>query len=272
MSRSFVAFPDDGRACRPETLQHSREAPPVTDERPRGPTAAELAAADLDVLVVGGGMVGAGVALDAVTRGLRVGLVDAGDWGGGQVRADQHPGPRRAGRPGSDRGARRRRTAPGARSAAGPHRAAPRSTGAPAGPAHRRSCANGSAGVPGLSVYDAAAFSIRQPGSAARASAAASARRAAAGPVGGDDAGDRSRPAVRGPGRRRPVGHRRRADGDRVRGRGGPAHAGPTAADRTLRRCGQRDASPTTADPGRSRRTARTTERSGNGSRGGSGW
>ena len=36
------------------------------------PTAAELAAADLDVLVVGGGIVGAGVALDAVTRGLRV--------------------------------------------------------------------------------------------------------------------------------------------------------------------------------------------------------
>ena len=48
------------------------------------PSAAELAAADLDVLVVGGGIVGAGVALDAVTRGLRVGLVDAGDWGGGR--------------------------------------------------------------------------------------------------------------------------------------------------------------------------------------------
>ena len=43
---------------------------------------ADLAAADLDVLVVGGGIVGAGAALDAVTRGLRVGLVEAGDWGG----------------------------------------------------------------------------------------------------------------------------------------------------------------------------------------------
>lgn len=40
--------------------------------------------ADLDVLVVGGGVVGAGVALDAVTRGLRVGLVEAGDWGSGR--------------------------------------------------------------------------------------------------------------------------------------------------------------------------------------------
>jgi glycerol-3-phosphate dehydrogenase len=44
----------------------------------------DLAGADLDVLVVGGGIVGAGVALDAVTRGLRVGLLEAGDWGGGR--------------------------------------------------------------------------------------------------------------------------------------------------------------------------------------------
>ena len=43
---------------------------------------ADLAGADLDVLVIGGGIVGAGAALDAVTRGLRVGLVEAGDWGG----------------------------------------------------------------------------------------------------------------------------------------------------------------------------------------------
>jgi glycerol-3-phosphate dehydrogenase len=38
---------------------------------------------ELDVLVVGGGIVGAGCALDAVTRGLSVGLVEAGDWAGG---------------------------------------------------------------------------------------------------------------------------------------------------------------------------------------------
>ena len=37
----------------------------------------------LDVLVVGGGVVGAGAALDAVTRGLRVGLVEALDYGSG---------------------------------------------------------------------------------------------------------------------------------------------------------------------------------------------
>ena len=38
---------------------------------------------ELDVLVVGGGVVGTGCALDAVTRGLRTGLVEARDWASG---------------------------------------------------------------------------------------------------------------------------------------------------------------------------------------------
>ncbi|NCT91689.1 glycerol-3-phosphate dehydrogenase/oxidase [Cellulomonas sp. APG4] len=38
---------------------------------------------ELDVLVIGGGVTGAGVALDAVTRGLTVGLVEAQDWASG---------------------------------------------------------------------------------------------------------------------------------------------------------------------------------------------
>jgi glycerol-3-phosphate dehydrogenase len=42
-----------------------------------------LAGAEFQVLVVGGGVVGAGVALDAVTRGLTVGLVEARDFGAG---------------------------------------------------------------------------------------------------------------------------------------------------------------------------------------------
>jgi glycerol-3-phosphate dehydrogenase len=42
-----------------------------------------LAGAELQVLVVGGGVVGAGVALDAVSRGLTVGLVEARDFGSG---------------------------------------------------------------------------------------------------------------------------------------------------------------------------------------------
>jgi glycerol-3-phosphate dehydrogenase len=43
----------------------------------------DLASADLDVLVVGAGITGACIALEAARRGLRTGLVDRGDFGGG---------------------------------------------------------------------------------------------------------------------------------------------------------------------------------------------
>lgn len=42
-----------------------------------------MAAEELDVLVVGGGVVGAGAALDAVTRGLSVGIIEMRDWASG---------------------------------------------------------------------------------------------------------------------------------------------------------------------------------------------
>ncbi len=38
---------------------------------------------ELDILVIGGGIVGTGSAMDAVTRGLRVGMVEARDWASG---------------------------------------------------------------------------------------------------------------------------------------------------------------------------------------------
>ena len=44
---------------------------------------ARMAERELDVLVVGGGVVGAGSALDAVTRGLTTGIVEARDWASG---------------------------------------------------------------------------------------------------------------------------------------------------------------------------------------------
>ncbi len=44
---------------------------------------AAMSAEPLDVLVIGGGVVGAGCALDAVTRGLSVGIVEADDWASG---------------------------------------------------------------------------------------------------------------------------------------------------------------------------------------------
>ena len=52
-----------------------------TGERAAALTA--LAAQEHQVLVVGGGVVGAGVALDAATRGLSVGLLEAGDFASG---------------------------------------------------------------------------------------------------------------------------------------------------------------------------------------------
>lgn len=42
-----------------------------------------MAREELDVLVIGGGVVGSGAALDAVTRGLRVGLIEAQDFAAG---------------------------------------------------------------------------------------------------------------------------------------------------------------------------------------------
>ncbi len=49
----------------------------------RASALARLGEEELDVLVIGGGVVGAGCALDAVTRGLTVGLVEARDYAAG---------------------------------------------------------------------------------------------------------------------------------------------------------------------------------------------
>ena len=126
-------------------------------------TASDLAAAELDVLVVGGGIVGAGVALDAVTRGLRVALVDAGDWGGGRSGRSStlvHGGLvdlRRIGVP-AVAALRRERDLLLDRTA--PHlvRRVPLLVPLTGGLVERLAVGAG------LSLYDAAAFSIRQPG------------------------------------------------------------------------------------------------------------
>ena len=49
----------------------------------RAESLAAMAERELDVLVVGAGVVGAGTALDAATRGLSTGLVEARDWASG---------------------------------------------------------------------------------------------------------------------------------------------------------------------------------------------
>jgi len=49
----------------------------------RADAIATLRRKELDILVIGGGIVGTGAALDAVTRGLSVGMVEARDWASG---------------------------------------------------------------------------------------------------------------------------------------------------------------------------------------------
>jgi glycerol-3-phosphate dehydrogenase len=56
---------------------------PGLDPRSREQALEQMASEELDVLVIGGGVTGAGAALDAVTRGLRVGLVEARDYASG---------------------------------------------------------------------------------------------------------------------------------------------------------------------------------------------
>jgi glycerol-3-phosphate dehydrogenase len=63
----------------PKTVARSSKLGPA--ERSLALTA--LRTKELDVLVIGGGVVGTGAALDAVTRGLSVGLVEARDWASG---------------------------------------------------------------------------------------------------------------------------------------------------------------------------------------------
>lgn len=56
---------------------------PGLDPRSREQALEQMTSEELDVLVIGGGVTGAGAALDAVTRGLRVGLVEARDYASG---------------------------------------------------------------------------------------------------------------------------------------------------------------------------------------------
>jgi glycerol-3-phosphate dehydrogenase len=57
--------------------------PGVLDARDRDEAIRKLTAGPLDVLVIGGGITGAGAALDAASRGLRVGLVESRDLAAG---------------------------------------------------------------------------------------------------------------------------------------------------------------------------------------------
>jgi glycerol-3-phosphate dehydrogenase len=60
-----------------------RTAAPASDEFQRAPMLERLADETFDVLVIGGGITGVGVALDAASRGLRTALVERDDFASG---------------------------------------------------------------------------------------------------------------------------------------------------------------------------------------------
>ncbi|MGV8876238.1 MAG: glycerol-3-phosphate dehydrogenase/oxidase [Rhodoglobus sp.] len=66
-------------------MAKARTTPETTALSPEQRTAAiaALRSTELDILVIGGGIVGTGSALDAATRGLTVGMVEARDWASG---------------------------------------------------------------------------------------------------------------------------------------------------------------------------------------------
>ncbi len=64
-------------------LGSGRVDPARLDPAARETALGAMRAGELDVLVIGGGIVGAGSALDAVTRGLNVGILEAQDWASG---------------------------------------------------------------------------------------------------------------------------------------------------------------------------------------------
>ncbi len=65
--------------AKPNTVTRSSKLGPAEREA----ALIALRRKELDILVIGGGIVGTGAALDAVTRGLSVGMVEARDWASG---------------------------------------------------------------------------------------------------------------------------------------------------------------------------------------------
>ena len=64
-------------------MSDTASAQGLLNAQSRAEALAAMEAEELDILIIGGGIVGAGCALDAATRGLNVGVVEAQDWAAG---------------------------------------------------------------------------------------------------------------------------------------------------------------------------------------------
>ncbi|PNX85885.1 glycerol-3-phosphate dehydrogenase SDP6 mitochondrial-like [Trifolium pratense] len=86
LHNSSISASDYGGGSHLETLRrklHASDAVVPSRERLQSALMAANKANPLDVLVIGGGATGTGAALDAVTRGLKVGLVEQEDFASG---------------------------------------------------------------------------------------------------------------------------------------------------------------------------------------------
>ena len=84
-----ITSQDGATASAPDGADESRPVPPVgplasaLSPQSRRRALAEMAERTYDVLVIGGGVTGTGIALDAATRGLSTAMVEMRDWASG---------------------------------------------------------------------------------------------------------------------------------------------------------------------------------------------
>lgn len=66
-----------------DSQEHSQGPPPLWKPHSRSEQLSRLKADSFDLLIIGGGATGAGCAVDASSRGLKVALVEQEDFGAG---------------------------------------------------------------------------------------------------------------------------------------------------------------------------------------------
>ena len=172
----------------------------------------------LDILVVGGGVVGGRVLPSTPPpAGLTVGLVEARDYRLGHLQPLQQADPRRPALPGDARLRAGRRGAAGARSADPDARAAPGPAGAVPLPAARTGSGSGSTPAPASRSTTRSALLSGPVAAACRTTGTSPGAAPADRAVAAQGRADRRAAVLRRPGRRRPAHDVHRPHGGRVR-------------------------------------------------------